>query len=282
MYVFEVGSTDVVDPFEIWTSKLQVKVTLKVDTEGNILHPASSFVIGGSRGYLMSMGQPTDDQQTSKGTWKLNVKLLTPEHIKEFKTDCTGWRTVKLLFRSPADRGEIVKGKIKWQERDRETCPNSRKACRTCRLYYKILYKVNANLVRSALGSVIHPDRTCAVSGRTTSENLTLTSSYDQFELASGAKLNQRKKKAIFFGSWANRYFIPFTVRTDYLKVLEYGQRVCKNLGRAYRQVFQSKELTPTEDGRQADSKVQEYLLRDTLKLGAAAAEALWGKTTVQ
>eukprot|EP00061_Rhincodon_typus_P002190 g16840.t1 len=39
---------------------------------------------------------------------------------------------------------------------------------------YKILSKVIANQVRSALGLVIHPDQTCAVLGRTISESLAL------------------------------------------------------------------------------------------------------------
>ncbi|XP_067853883.1 uncharacterized protein [Heptranchias perlo] len=45
--------------------------------------------------------------------------------------------------------------------------------------------------------------------------------------------------------------------------------------------VFQCKELSSTECCRLAHSKVQDYLLRDTLRLGAAAAKALWGKATV-
>eukprot|EP00061_Rhincodon_typus_P011901 g37267.t1 len=81
--------------------------------------------------------------------------------------------------------------------------------------YYKSLSKVIANWVRSALGSVIHPKQTCAVSDRTISEKLVffrdtivyaqdsgvdaclisleqetalLMSICDQFKLASGAK----------------------------------------------------------------------------------------------
>eukprot|EP00061_Rhincodon_typus_P004361 g22397.t1 len=38
--------------------------------------------------------------------------------------------------------------------------------------------------------------------------------------------------------------------------------------------VFQSKELTPTECCRLTHRNVQDYVLRDTLKLGAAATEA--------
>eukprot|EP00061_Rhincodon_typus_P004950 g23801.t1 len=47
-----------------------------------------------------------------------------------------------------------------------------------------------------------------------------LLSICDQFELASGAKVNRGKSEAMFFSNWADRSFIPFTVRTDYLKVL--------------------------------------------------------------
>eukprot|EP00061_Rhincodon_typus_P002057 g16499.t1 len=48
----------------------------------------------------------------------------------------------------------------------------------------------------------------------------TLLSICEQFELASGAKVNRGESEAMFFGNWAARSFIPFTVRTDYLKVL--------------------------------------------------------------
>eukprot|EP00061_Rhincodon_typus_P015614 g43388.t1 len=39
----------------------------------------------------------------------------------------------------------------------------------------------------------------------------------DQFELASGAKVNRGKSEAMFFGNWANQSFIPSTVRTEKL-----------------------------------------------------------------
>ena len=39
---------------------------------------------------------------------------------------------------------------------------------------FKILAKVIANRVKSALGSVIHPDQTCAVPGRQISDSLAL------------------------------------------------------------------------------------------------------------
>eukprot|EP00061_Rhincodon_typus_P006771 g27759.t1 len=42
----------------------------------------------------------------------------------------------------------------------------------------------------------------------------------NQFELASGAKVNRGKSEAMFFGHWADRFFSLFTIRTDYLKVL--------------------------------------------------------------
>jgi len=42
----------------------------------------------------------------------------------------------------------------------------------------------------------------------------------EQFERASGAKVNRGKSEAMFFGNWADRSFVPFTVREDYLKVL--------------------------------------------------------------
>eukprot|EP00061_Rhincodon_typus_P017227 g45821.t1 len=41
----EGGSTDVVDPFGIWTRKWKVKVVLKMDASGNILHLSSIFAI---------------------------------------------------------------------------------------------------------------------------------------------------------------------------------------------------------------------------------------------
>eukprot|EP00061_Rhincodon_typus_P003330 g19821.t1 len=54
----ESGSSDVTDSLGIWTSKRQVKVTLRADVDGNVLRPPSSFAIGGSQGYLMYAGQP--------------------------------------------------------------------------------------------------------------------------------------------------------------------------------------------------------------------------------
>ncbi|XP_067864107.1 uncharacterized protein [Heptranchias perlo] len=45
--------------------------------------------------------------------------------------------------------------------------------------------------------------------------------------------------------------------------------------------VFQCKELSSTECCRLAHSKVQDYMLRDVLRLGAAVAKALWGKATI-
>eukprot|EP00061_Rhincodon_typus_P015748 g43602.t1 len=54
-----------------------------------------------------------DDQLTSKGTWKLSVKLLTTEIIEEVKRVYTVWRTVKHLFESLLDWWEAVKGNIK-------------------------------------------------------------------------------------------------------------------------------------------------------------------------
>jgi len=41
----------------------------------------------------------------------------------------------------------------------------------------------------------------------------------DQFKPASGANVNHGKSAAMFFGNWADRSFVPFTVRSDYLKV---------------------------------------------------------------
>eukprot|EP00061_Rhincodon_typus_P008700 g31546.t1 len=44
---------------------------------------------------------------------------------------------------------------------------------------------------------------------------------------------------------------------------------------------FQSKQLTLTGGCSLAHSKVQDYMLRDELKLGAAASKVQWGKITV-
>eukprot|EP00061_Rhincodon_typus_P009336 g32764.t1 len=58
-----------------------------------------------------------------------------------------------------------------------------------------------------------------------------LLSICDQFELASGAKVNRGKSEAMFFGNWADRSFIPFTVRTGYLK---YANTKCHDVLRFY------------------------------------------------
>ncbi|XP_060677445.1 uncharacterized protein LOC132807140 [Hemiscyllium ocellatum] len=42
----------------------------------------------------------------------------------------------------------------------------------------------------------------------------------DQFERASGAKVNRGKSEAMLFGNWTDQSYIPFTVRTGHLKVL--------------------------------------------------------------
>eukprot|EP00061_Rhincodon_typus_P011896 g37256.t1 len=47
-----------------------------------------------------------------------------------------------------------------------------------------------------------------------------LISTRDQFELASGIKVNWGKSKSMFIGNWADQSFILFTIRTDYLTVL--------------------------------------------------------------
>ncbi|XP_067833230.1 zinc finger CCHC domain-containing protein 3-like [Heptranchias perlo] len=52
------NSVDVTDQFGIWTSKREVTATLRLDAHGNIVHPPSSFAIGGSRGYITYVGQP--------------------------------------------------------------------------------------------------------------------------------------------------------------------------------------------------------------------------------
>eukprot|EP00061_Rhincodon_typus_P015130 g42642.t1 len=49
---------------------------------------------------------------------------------------------------------------------------------------------------------------------------LRLVDTCDHLELASGVMVNRGKNEAMFFGNWAGRSFILFTVRTDYLKVL--------------------------------------------------------------
>eukprot|EP00061_Rhincodon_typus_P015056 g42521.t1 len=40
----------------------------------------------------------TDDRWVDKGTWKLNVKLLTKKHMEELKVDYTSRRSMKPIF----------------------------------------------------------------------------------------------------------------------------------------------------------------------------------------
>eukprot|EP00061_Rhincodon_typus_P014418 g41421.t1 len=89
MVQLEGGSTNAVDSFRIWTSNWQIKVTLKVDTDWTIFHLTSSFAIGESLQTLLE-----DNQRAGKGMWKLNMKLLTPEHVKELKRDDTDCMTL--------------------------------------------------------------------------------------------------------------------------------------------------------------------------------------------
>eukprot|EP00061_Rhincodon_typus_P016526 g44791.t1 len=60
-----------------------------------------------------------------------------------------------------------------------------------------------------------------------------LISICNQIELTSGAKINQGKSEAKFFGNWADRSFIPFIVRADYLKVLGIWQHEENSYGRS-------------------------------------------------
>ncbi|XP_067897345.1 uncharacterized protein [Heterodontus francisci] len=78
------SSTDVKDPFGIWTSKRQVKVTLKVDPSGAIIHPPSSFAIGGSRGFLVYAGQPRVCRTCGKsGHMAANCSTVVCKNCKE-------------------------------------------------------------------------------------------------------------------------------------------------------------------------------------------------------
>ncbi|XP_062913065.1 zinc finger CCHC domain-containing protein 3-like [Mobula hypostoma] len=52
------GCEDVDDILGVWTSKRQVRVKLRTDTNGYVIHPPSAFAIGGNRGYLVYAGQP--------------------------------------------------------------------------------------------------------------------------------------------------------------------------------------------------------------------------------
>eukprot|EP00061_Rhincodon_typus_P010323 g34530.t1 len=92
---------------------------------------------------LQELPQLLETSRMTKGSWKLNVKLLTPENSEELKRDFTGWRTMKLS--------------LSLQQID-----------------YKILSKVVSNQVKSALGLVIHPDQAYAVLGRTISDSLAI------------------------------------------------------------------------------------------------------------
>eukprot|EP00061_Rhincodon_typus_P017585 g46342.t1 len=46
-----------------------------------------------------------------------------------------------------------------------------------------------------------------------------LVSICNQFELASGAEVNRGESEPMLFGNWADQFFTPFTIRTNYLKV---------------------------------------------------------------
>ena len=47
-----------------------------------------------------------------------------------------------------------------------------------------------------------------------------LISICDQFESATGARVNRRKSEAMLFGNWPDRSSVPFTIKPDFLKVL--------------------------------------------------------------
>eukprot|EP00061_Rhincodon_typus_P016691 g45041.t1 len=136
-----------------------------------------------------------------------------------------------------------------------------------------------------------------------------LMSICNQFDLGSGAKKFAKKNKFDhkFIGKWSAcsiletlwekervdpvAWFIELTVKSHLAECLiartfqqapsyrlaggEKGT-TCENL-----HVCLNKELSPTERSKLAHSKVQDYVLRDTQKLGAAATKMQWGKTTV-
>eukprot|EP00061_Rhincodon_typus_P014376 g41360.t1 len=90
-------------------TKFLMKMVKVVKLRAGFNSPAN----GTQRSLLLADSLTQDDQWPSKGTWKLNVKLLTPENTEELKRDYAVWRTVKPLFVSPLVWWKTVKGNIK-------------------------------------------------------------------------------------------------------------------------------------------------------------------------
>eukprot|EP00061_Rhincodon_typus_P018929 g48321.t1 len=106
-----------------------------------------------------------------------------------------------------------------------------------------------------------------------------LMSICDRFELASGAKVNRGSGQHV-------ASLRPCGERRGWILLGCSLNRPSKSFGRmAHHQNFPTstkcKELTSTKCCRLAHSKVQDYVLRDTLKIEAAVAKAHRGKTTV-
>eukprot|EP00061_Rhincodon_typus_P017129 g45688.t1 len=181
-----------------------------------------------------------DNQRAGKGMWKLNGKHLTPENIEELKRDNTRWRTMKphlelynikptdsagspsFLFSitefldnstqemldQPFSLDELTKA---LDSLEKNKTPGSDGL--TAELYSALWDLTGWDLLKLY-------DSTLLIDTmyESTRKAHRLMSICDWIELASGDKVNQGK--SMFFGKWADRSFIPFTVRTDFRMVL--------------------------------------------------------------
>eukprot|EP00061_Rhincodon_typus_P012225 g37827.t1 len=105
--------------------------------------------------------------------------------------------------------------------------------CESMRKDYKILSKVIANWVRSALGSVNHPDQICAVPGRTISESLMLlsdTMAYLQDRGMDTCFINLDQEKA--FNRISHTYMIDIPESAE--NMVQRGRAMCKIMGGTY------------------------------------------------
>eukprot|EP00061_Rhincodon_typus_P011391 g36355.t1 len=289
----ESDSSDMMDSFRIWTSK-----TLKAEAGGNILHPPSSFVIGGSQGYLTYAGQPrvcrtcgrsghmvaeckvtpaskiifwsrvcsveqdetclhpffqkvhkesselsslkeedgsvtssqSDIHRISKSFYARLNDMMPPDStasqsflssIIDVLDDSTG-ETSRYLWtsRKIADSLALLGDMIAYmQGRGVDACLIS--------LDQKAFNRILHMYMRDVLSKMGFGEGICNwirlnQSQSTVSRFLSIC---DQFELASGAKVNRGKSEAMVFGNRATQSFIPFTIRADYLKVLSNGFR---------------------------------------------------------
>eukprot|EP00061_Rhincodon_typus_P014895 g42264.t1 len=274
----EGGSSDVVDPFGSWISQRQVKVTLKADTSGSILHLLFKCGVTESvpnlrevraRGIIDADRQSGRADATSRFLME-TVKVTNLHDIFSIFADRGQCRYIQLL----PDSGMVGDSQVdirrffilKGVQKARERWGKLYKLQKTMQnlLLLQMMgvdvtealpevksqqsYPLSPALFTEAIrkdvslrGVTILVSRGLQVKASLYMDDLIVfcldslsvrrhMSICNESKLTLGAKVNRGKSKAMFFGNCTDRSFIPFIVRTNYLKVLGIwfgGARTC-------------------------------------------------------